>query len=76
MSISARMGPASFAPVSVAAEGEEVVRVAVAEVHELVGQLVVVLHRVHEGRRVDADARAQAQVSRRNSVSPVSSAWW
>ena len=37
-----------------AAEGEVLLGVAVGEVHELVGEFVVVLQRVHEGDRLDA----------------------
>ena len=40
-----------------AAVGEGVVAVAGREVHELVGELVVVLERVHERGGIDPDAR-------------------
>ena len=60
-----------------AAEAEDVVAVPGGEVHQLVGQLVVVLQGVHQRHRLDARARRAAfRVSRRNSVSPVARAWW
>ena len=73
----ARESPSSPPVISLAVVGEQVVAVAPCEVHQLVGQLVVVLQRVHERRGVDAELeRRSRSVSRRNSVSPVTSAWW
>ena len=51
---SARMVIASSAPVTPHPEPEAVVAVGGSEVHQLVGQLVVVLQRVHQGDRLQA----------------------
>ena len=54
------MSRASCAPVSSRApEGEEVVGVRAVEVHEFVGQLVVILQRVHERDRLKARLAAR-----------------